>query len=281
MNSKKGEIRAFFITLLLTVATLLLLIFTNLHIQYPPEGMKDLLSNLHQDSIFLEQGGGEEYVKLGDIPEPTESASAQDAATQSDAESVNEKNDVEADDMKDAGKVAPTQPEPVTRKTPSPVKVKKDETRPKPKTVPGAARDNADKMQNKAETKRSNAATNNKINNDMKNRFGGKGGNGRNSGSPNGNSATGALTGAGRIGGGLVGYTGSFFGRPHSRFEGTVIVRVHVNARGYVTGATHAGGSISDPAAIQSCIVESKKSRFSVPTNRTTEGIGTIVWRFN
>ena len=41
-----------------------------------------------------------------------------------------------------------------------------------------------------------------------------------------------------------------------------------------------AGGTISDAAARQSCLSESYKCRFSVPLNRTTEGIGTIIWRF-
>ena len=39
-------------------------------------------------------------------------------------------------------------------------------------------------------------------------------------------------------------------------------------------------GTISDAAARHSCLSESYKCLFSVPLNRTTEGIGTIIWRF-
>ena len=89
-----------------------------------------------------------------------------------------------------------------------------------------------------------------------------------------------SASGHGSLGSGLVGYTVAHWGRPHSDYEGTVVVRVHVSARGQVTRAEIAGGTISDAAARQSCLSESYKCRFSVPLNRTTEGIGTIIWRF-
>ena len=89
-----------------------------------------------------------------------------------------------------------------------------------------------------------------------------------------------SASGHGSLGSGLVGYTVAHWGRPHSDYEGTVVVRVHVSARGQVTRAEIAGGTISDAAARQSCLSESYKCRFSVPLNRTTEGKGTIIWRF-
>ena len=92
----------------------------------------------------------------------------------------------------------------------------------------------------------------------------------------------GALNGKPGIGG-LVGYTLEYWGRPHSRWTGSVTVRVRVNARGKVIEA-HAvsgeGEAWSHPEVRRSCEQESLKSSFSLPKNTETEGVGNITWTF-
>lgn len=95
--------------------------------------------------------------------------------------------------------------------------------------------------------------------------------------------ATNAMSGTPGVTG-LVGYTLESWGRPRSSKTGTVVVRVRVNARGAVVQANAVrgtGNAWTDMTVRERCVEESKKSRFSVPENKTTEGVGEIVWRFN
>ena len=82
---------------------------------------------------------------------------------------------------------------------------------------------------------------------------------------------------------GLVGYTAEYWGRPHSKWTGKINVLVRVNPCGKVIEAHAVSGSgeaWSHPEVRRSCEQAALKSAFSVPKNRTTEGIGTITWRF-
>lgn len=283
MNNKKSEIAAFIITALLTIALLLLLVFTQLHFQYPPEGMDPIVQ--HEDSIFIEELGGEEFVKLGDIAEPTPTDNASEAASEDATGNVSDQPQPEGDDREDAGQVSPVQPQPITTKQPSPMKVKKDDTKPEPVVKPGAAKSNPKPAAPKPAVKRATASsTSNAINSKMKNAFGAKGdGGGKSQGSPDGNSNSGPVQGHASLGGGLVGYTVAYWGRPHSPSIGSVTVQVHVNNRGKVVKAravSGTGAAWANQSVRRSCEQESLKSAFSVPKNRTTEGIGTITWRF-
>ncbi len=291
MDENKSKIWSSIITLLLTVAILLLLVGTHISVQYPPKGINHLAC-MNEDSIYVETEdiplpmGGEQQVATDDLSpesngEPEEGASAADQGPDQPAETQHEGND-----LNDAGKVSPERPKLVTSPKESPMKINR-----KPQVKPtGAAKENpkpASKPAVKARTETKSASASktssqsSAISKRMKNAFG----QGRDSraGSSSASSSGGkgtARSGHASLGSGLVGYTGEYFGRPHSTVEGTVIVQVHVNARGYVTQARVVGGTIANSAARKSCIIESKKSRFSVPKNRTTEGIGTIVWRF-
>lgn len=281
MDNKTSEIGAFIITMLLTLALLLLLWFTNVRLKYPPEGMEHLLQR--EDSIFVEELGGEEFVKLGDIPEPTESNQTEETASENNTDNVNDEPKVEGDDREDAGQVSPVQPTPVTSKAPSPMKVKTEDT--KPAVKPGAAKPNPKPATAKPAVKRATASsTSNAISSKMKNAFGAKGsGKGQTQGSPTGNASSGVMQGHASLGGGLVGYTKEKFGRPHSPYIGSVTVQVHVNTRGKVTQARAISGTglaWASEAVRRDCEKESLASAFSVPKNRTTEGIGTITWRF-
>ncbi len=82
---------------------------------------------------------------------------------------------------------------------------------------------------------------------------------------------------------GLVGYTAEYWGRPHSKWTGKVNVKVRVDPRGKVIEAHAVSGSgeaWAHPEVRRSCEQAARESAFSVPKNRTSEGIGTITWRF-
>lgn len=80
-----------------------------------------------------------------------------------------------------------------------------------------------------------------------------------------------------------MGYTLEHWGRPHSQWTGTVVVKVRVNTHGRIieahcVGGT--GGAYAHPSVRRYCEQETLKSAFSVRTNTTTEGVGTVTWRF-
>lgn len=273
-QDNKNELMAAVATLIIAVAALLVLVFSSMHCQWPP-AEADLAQQLQQDSIMF----GGEYVMLGNTLESTES---QEMDNESPAEATEEPADqpeAPGDDMEDAGKPAPKQAEPITQKQPSPMKVKEKPAEKKTeKTGPATAARPDKKVEQNRNGKAASAVASS-----VKNAFGRSQGNGSGKqGSPNGNSSQGALQGNPGLSG-LDGYTVASWGRPHSRWEGTVKVRVRVNARGKVIEATAVGGSgqaYSHPEVRRSCEQESLKSAFSVKKSRTTEGIGIITWRF-
>lgn len=264
-------------TIVIVVATLLMLIFSNLHCEWPPQGNEALETQLQQDTIMYLGG---ELVMLGDTPEPTEATSAEAEAPTEEDETPADEPSTPGEDLSDAGKPAEKPAEPVTQKEPSPMKVKVKEKKPeeKPKATGPKTAANPDKKVEKERKAEASAVASR-----TKNAFGKAGGSGTGKqGSPNGNSSQGSLSGTPGIGG-LDGYTLASWGRPHSRWEGTVVVRVRVNARGQVVDAhavSGSGSAWSHTEVRRSCESESLKSKFSVKKSRTTEGIGTITWRF-
>ena len=276
MNERKNEIISAIITTIITLGVLLFMIWYVLPgIEVPQE----------QPYItMMEDAGGDMLAKLGDTPDPTESDHNDDNEPEN-AESTETGNEAEGDELQDAGKVAPLPPKNITTEKPSPMKVKTVEKKDDDKKKTGASKPTP-KPQAKAANKRSQGASS-KVESEtdkrMKNAFGKGSGSGRTQGSPNGASSTGDISGHGTIGSGLVGYTGSYWGRPHSRYEGSITVKVTVNARGNVIEARAISGTGEawrhrDVRAY--CERESLKSRFAVPNNRTTNGDGTITWRF-
>lgn len=279
MNDNSTRIISAATTLAIALLVLLLLLFTTLSVPYPPEGM-DLAQVEHQDSIVLEQmGGDEEFVEMGDMLTPTEEQEQQGAATDDEATNTDaDQTQPEGNDLDDAGAPAPVPPKPVASTQPSPMKVKQPKTTQKP----GAQRQNPKPAAKPAVKRQPSQAS--AINSRMAGAFGRAGtGSGHSKGSRDGNSTGGSLSGHGGLGGGLVGYTVAYWGRPHSYWTGSVTVQVHVNQRGRVTQARAVSGSgqaWAHQEVRRSCEQESLKSAFSVPKNRTTEGIGTITWTF-
>lgn len=200
---------------------------------------------------------GGEYVMLGDIQEPaSDEMAAPEPQTKEKVSTAIET--AEPEDL-------------ITSKQESPMKVEKpkEETKDKDKKK-------KDKETKDAE-KRNNAKAK-EINSSVAKGFGtGKG----KEGSTNGNSDKGATRGT--PGYNLAGRTAESWGRPSSPAEGTVVIRVRVNPKGKVTDATYVSGKGAANASMavrESCRQASMNSRFSVATNRTTDQMGTITWRF-
>ena len=267
-NNRKNQLAAALITLLLLLITGVVMVFTGLHYEYPP---KDDIQ-LKQDSIVF----GGEFVMLGNMPDQSETEEL-DTDVPAPTENLADQPDVEGEDLEDAGKPA-EQPKPlVTAKEPSPMKVKekpKDEQKKTGAVTDKKTDDKTDKTKRGAETTTRNRVA------DAFGKSAGK--NTGKQGSPDGNADKGATTGRPGIGG-LEGYTLEYWGRPHSKWTGSVTVRVRVNARGKVIEAHAVSGSgeaWSHQEVRRSCEEESLKSAFSVPKKTTQEGVGTIKWTF-
>ena len=292
-QNNRSKIWSLVITLLLSVAIVMFLLYYNLSVQYPPKGMEKL-AQMDQDSIYVDMMadvplGGAQELESGENMATVNNEAEDGPAAANQGPDQPAQPQAEGDDREDAGQPSPEQSRTITSAAPSPMKVK-ETTKPVHQPKPGAAKrekpTSPTRVKAATATKTTGTAASSSqsraIGQRMRNAFG-KGGSNTGSGTgrstasgAGGTSASGHLS----LGSGLEGYTLAYWGRPHSRYEGTVVVRVHVSARGQVTRAEIAGGTISDAAARQSCLSESYKCRFSVPLNRTTEGKGTIIWRF-
>lgn len=272
MNDKrKNETLALLLTLLLSGVTVLILVNTFLH--YEP---MTTTTDLKQDSIMF----GGEYVMLGDTPDPVDGEDLSSEASMEQEQA--EQPDVEGDDLKD--NAAPTkQPtQMVTDVKESPMKVK-EKVKEDPTKKSGPAVDKKT-PENKEQVKQAtaNSATNSRV----KNAFGNTGGTGTGKqGSPDGNSGQGPTMGRPGLGG-LVGYTLDYWAKPNpnSRWSGTVQVKVRVSPRGKVTEAHAVGGTgeaYTHAEIRRACEEAAKKSAFSVPQNTTTEGVGTVTYKWN
>ena len=290
-DRRKNSLWALLITLLITVGTLALLLQMTLRYEQDPN-LPDL-TQLAQDSILF----GGDYVMLGNTMDNLQDEFMdQDAADQSASPEEGDEPDIEGDDMEDAGEVNQKTPPLVTQKTESPHKVKEQPkeaepkksgpTKPNDKVVekPKAKDKKAEAQETKSKTTtEQKTSTSNATDNKVKNAFGNKGGNGGGQqGSPSGNSNQGVLAGKPGIGG-LVGYTLDYWAKPipNSKWSGRVVVRVTVSPRGQVTKASAisaTGDLASHPEVRRACEQAALKSRFSVPKNTMTEGIGTVTY---
>lgn len=274
-DNRNSKIAALLVTLLLLVATVLVMLHTYLHYEFPPKDME--LAQLQQDTIMF----GGEFVTLGNLPEPTEN---QDVDTETPApQQEAEQADVDADDLKDAGEPVPEpKPKPeVKAKEESPMKVKEKPKEEKPqKTGPATNQKTESKQEQVKRGKETVAPKNDRVADafgQSKNKGGGK------QGAPDGSTEQGKSAGKPGIQG-LDGYTlENWKPYPRSRWAGTVTVRVTVNPRGKVVAAraTNATGELaSHPEVRRDCEQKAMNCQFSVPKTTTTEGIGYITYRF-
>ena len=274
-DNRKSKIAALLLTLLWLVGTVLVMLYTHLHYEYPPKGAE--LAQLKQDTIMF----GGEFVELGNLPDLSQNEQME-LGTPTPTEQQSEQPDVEGDDLDDAGEPAP-KPEPkpvVAAKQESPMKVKEKPKEEQPKKT-GPAK--STKPEAKQEQVKRGKETTTPKNDRVKDAFGKSTGTTTSkTGSPAGNANTGERSGQPGISG-LVGYTAEYWGRPHSKWTGKVNVQVRVNPRGKVIEAHAVSGSgeaWAHPEVRRSCEQAARESAFSVPKNRTSEGIGTITWRF-
>ena len=290
-DRRKHSLWALLLTLLLTVGTLALLLRATLRYEHMPNTQE--LAQLAQDSILF----GGEFVMLGNTMENLQDDLMDEQATDESAspEEGDEPN-IEADDLEDAGEANQKTPPVITQKTESPHKVKEQpkETEQK-KSGPTKQNDKqvekpkakntqseAQQTKSKKASDEQKTATSNATNNRVKNAFGNNRGNGGGKqGSPDG-STQGVLAGKPGISG-LVGYTLEHWARPNpnSKWSGRVVVRVTVSPRGQVTHASAVsatGDLASHPEVRNACVQAALASRFSVPKNTMTEGIGTITY---
>lgn len=275
MENHKSKITALLLTLLLVVGAVLVMVYTHLHYEFPPKDME--LAQLQQDTIMF----GGEFVQLGNMPDLTDSEEMtpeEPAPSEQEAEQP----DVDGDDIEDAGQPTP-KPEPkplVTAKEPSPMKVKEKPKEEKPK--PTGPKESKKPEEKQEKNKRGQETTTTK-NDRVKDAFGkNTGSDSGKQGSPDGNADQGERRGQPGISG-LVGYTAEYWGRPHSKWTGKINVQVRVSPRGKVVEAHAVSGSgeaWSHPEVRRSCEKAALESAFSVPKNRTSEGIGTVTWRF-
>ena len=274
-DNRKSKIAALLLTLLWLVGTVLVMLYTHLHYEYPPKGAE--LAQLKQDTIMF----GGEFVELGNLPDLSQNEQMElDNPTPTEQQS--EQPDVEGDDLDDAGEPVP-KPEPkpvVAAKQESPMKVKEKPKEEEPKKTGPAKSTKPEAKQE--QVKRGKETTTPKTDR-VKDAFGkSTGTTNSKTGSPAGNANTGERSGQPGISG-LVGYTAEYWGRPHSKWTGKVNVQVRVNPRGKVIEAHAVSGSgeaWAHPEVRRSCEQAARESAFSVPKNRTSEGIGTITWRF-
>ncbi len=289
-DSRKNNLWALLLTLLITGGTLALLLHFTLRYEQDPN-LPDL-TQLAQDSILF----GGEYVMLGNTMDLVQNdLMDQESADPSASPDEGDDPDIDADDLEDAGEANHKTPPVVTQKTESPHKVKEQRKETEPKKS-GPVKENEKKVEKpkaqdrKAEaqeTKSKNAeqksSTSNATSNRVKNAFGnGNGSGGGQQGSASGNSNQGVLAGKPGISG-LVGYTLDYWAKPvpNSKWSGRVTVRVTVNPRGQVikANAVSATGDLaSHPEVRRACEQAALKSRFSVPKNTMTEGIGTVTY---
>ena len=275
MEISKSQIYSFCITTLITVAVVLFLLYYMLPAIEAPK-------NPEQYVMVMDDPEAETLEELlADAGEDiTEPQNMQDAP--GNTEETEAATPPEGDEMEDAGSVAPTPPAKVTTTQESPMKVK--EKTPEQKKNTGTQKQNPKPEAKPAVKATKPSESESAISKNMKNAFGKGGtGNGKGNGTEAGNASAGS-DGIGSLGGGLsVGYTVAHWGRPHSKFTGTIVCQVRVNPRGKVISARAVSGSgqaWASQEARRSCEQESLKSAFSVKDNRTEEGIGTITWRF-
>ncbi|MDY6258367.1 MAG: hypothetical protein SPL53_00865, partial [Bacteroidales bacterium] len=234
-QNNRSKIWSLVITLLLSVAIVMFLLYYNLSVQYPPKGMEKL-AQLDQDSIYVDMMadvplGGAQELESGENMATVNNEAEDGPAAANQGPDQPAQPQAEGDDREDAGQPSPVQPRTITSAAPSPMKVK-ETSKPVHRPKPGAAKrekpTSPTRVKAATATKTTGTAASSSqsraIGQRMRNAFG-KGGS--NTGSGTGRStASGAggtsASGHGSLGSGLVGYTVAHWGRPHSRYEGTV-----------------------------------------------------------
>lgn len=222
------------------------------------------------DSSEIVFGG--EFVKMGDLPTPAQSADAE-VMPQSSADEATH----DGTDMDNQGEAVLEDPSKITLEKESPAK---EEAKPKLEKSGPTKEELAEQQRIKREKEQ--AAQRKKISSSIKNRFNKSSSKAKGKpGSTKGNSDNGVISGT--PGYSLKGRTPEGWGYPSSTFDGTITIRVKVNRQGHVIEATYSGGTgaaAAQQSVRRSCIEAAKQSRFSVDLDAPAEQVGTITWTF-
>lgn len=222
------------------------------------------------DSSEIVFGG--EFVKMGDLPTPTQSTDTEVMPQSSADEAAHE-----GTDMENQGEAVLEDPSKITLEKESPAK---EEAKPKLEKSGPTKEELAEQQRIKREKEQ--AAQRKKINSNIKNRFNKSSSKAKGKpGSTTGNSDNGVISGT--PGYSLKGRTPEGWGYPSSTFDGTITIRVKVNRQGHVIEATYSSGTgaaAAQQSVRRSCIEAAKQSRFSVDLDAPAEQVGTITWTF-
>ncbi len=241
------------------IAVLLILVLSNLHYKDMP--LPDEMQQ--QDITFF----GGEYVMLGNaLQQPVDNSAA------SSAQDVEQANT--GDNIDDAGAVGESATPALSTSEESPMQVQPQSEEAGPTKEELAEQE---RIRRRQETEqRTNRLVQGAFNNSTNQ---GRG----NEGQPDGNSPSGRTSGQPGVTGLSAGYTLEYWGNPTSPVEGTVVIRVRVNARGKVIEASYSSGSgtaASNMDVRRSCESASLQSQFKVPVGTVGEAVGYITWKF-
>ena len=259
----KDKIIAAIATLLVCLLLLICLFFSSLYYSFPPDGQ----TIPDKEEIMF----GGEFVMLGNTPELADADLSENAQTDTEQSKV-EVN--ESQDIEDSGEIGETEQPNVAAEVESPMKekVKPEEPKKKGPTKEELAEQQRIKEEKEKAKKISQRVSFNNTSGESSGR----------QGQPDGNADVGVRSGAPGVTG-LAGYTIERWERPKSPYEGKLVIRVRVNARGRVVEARYVGGqgpASSNATVRRSCEQASLKSQFKVPNHTTTEGVGDITWHF-
>lgn len=246
-------------TVVFHIAVLLVLVLSYLHYQDVPQ--PDDVPQ--QDITFF----GGEYVMLGNaLQQPIDESAATSAQELEQANT--------GDNIDDAGAVGESATPALSTEEESPMKVQPQSEEAGPTKEELAEQE---RIRRRQETElRTNRLVQGAFNNSTNQGRGTEG-------QPDGNSPMGRSSGQPGVTGLSAGYTLEHWGNPSSPVEGTVVIRVRVNARGKVIEASYSSGSGSAASNMdvrRNCEQASMQSQFKVPVNTVSEAVGYITWKF-
>ena len=259
---RRAKLISLFVTVTISAAVIILLLYLYLS----PSSNNLKTEWLAEDTAELLFDG--EYVKYGDYYLPN----ADDHAP---SPNTNIEEAKPADDLDDAGEVAPEPDQMVSNTVESPMKVEPKQEADKT----GSTKEDQENKERERKQKESADKINKRVNfgnssSDKEQAHG-------QSGSPNGNSSTGSVFGL--PGASLAGRTLASWSFPKSQAIGSITIRIKVNRLGNVVSAEYLKGSgsvASVQATRESCIQAAKKSTFSPDSSAPVEQFGTITYTF-
>ncbi|MFI3239832.1 MAG: hypothetical protein R3Y22_04510 [Bacteroidales bacterium] len=256
----KNTIVAVLLVVLFHVTVLITLLYSTVYYSWPPKNLP-----LPQQSEILFAG---EYITIGNSTEQINN-NYEDPASSQEQQPIPE---TKGEDLSNSEMIGEGDKIVATEQEDSPMEVEKSD----PTNIGPTKSEIEEELRIKQQEQ-----TAKKISSRVS--FSSTGSDGGKEGTAKGNTDSKAAVRSGAPGHTLDGRTLEAWGEPSSNVDGTIVIEVRVNPRGSVIDARYKSGSGSAAASMSvrnSCVEESRKSRFSVSQNSTVEQIGTITWRF-